>query len=186
MRGALQLSILASALGVLLLPGGCVFESKQVIVTYDIQPDSLQSGTTAPISAVQVDLNTVSAYRERSGEIRGVADAAFLGIMHNTTPTFTRIEWWVTPDETHYTTPAQVRLNADLLWAGPELPSLARLALEWNKSAGNTDRQVMAALLPELSGDGRFTLYAIGSLTGTSYGFAAVNTSLVFVLETQP
>lgn len=176
-------ALLCGTVGVVLLVAGCVLDSKQVTVPYAMQPDSLVVSSTAPVVNCQVDLNRVGAYRSRKADITGVADVALLSDIRNNGLTFIRAEWWLTRDTTSYTTFAEVRANAVLLWRGPDIETRGTSSLDWNKSASRIESDALDDLLGEIRGDGAFTLYPIGAQTGTGFNFTVLDPTLVLVLD---
>jgi len=170
-----------------LVTAGCgVFDSEQVTLSYTVQPDSFVVATTQPLPSLQVDLSTLPEYAARKSEIRGLADLAILGHVRNNGLTFIKPEYWFTPGPTAYTNATQVRLNGKMLWAGPELAAApASFDLDWNKSAGLVDRDSFQSLLEEIQGDGAFTLYVIGAITGTNYNFLMEDPALVMIVDTK-
>jgi len=167
---------------------GCgVFDSQQTTLSFAVQPDSFVVATTQPLPSLQVDLTTLTEYTSIKSTIRGLSDLAILGHVRNNGLTFIRPEYWFTPSPTTYVNATQVRLNGTMLWAGPELAaSPASAELEWNKSAGLVHREAFEPLLAEIQGDGSFTLYVIGAITGTNYNFLMQDARLVMVLDTEP
>jgi len=167
---------------------GCgVFDSKQVTLSVAVQPDSFVVATTQPLPSLPVDLTTLPEYNSIRSSIRGLSDLAILGRVRNNGLTFIRPEYWFTPGPTAFVNATQVRLNGTMLWAGPELAaSPASAEFDWNKSAGLVHRDAFDAFFAEIQGDGAFTLYVIGAITGTNYTFLMQDPRLVMVLDTEP
>jgi hypothetical protein len=172
-------------IAVMAIASGCIVDSKRQTISYTVQPDSLiVASSTFPVVPCHVDLNEVAAYRQLAPKIRGLTDVALLGTVKNTLATNCRLEWWITPDSTSFTTAQQVRAAGSLLWVGSDVPAKTTLVLDWNKSAGHTDQLTFGALLRELNGDGAFTLYALGSDTGSSFRFTMLGPVLVLIVDT--
>jgi hypothetical protein len=166
-----------------LVASGCMLDSKRVTVSQDLQPDSLSVGSSSAIVGCPVDLNQSAAYRSHKSETQGLADVALVGEIRNTLPTFARPEWWITADATTFTSALDVRNNAVRLWSGGQITPLSTLQIDWNKSAGHIEAAGLEVLRREVQGDGIFTLYAIGALTGTSFRFSVLDAALVLVLD---
>lgn len=162
---------------------GCMLDAKRLTVSFTMQPDSLSIGSSTTLVGCAVDLNQETNYAENKAEIQGLADVALLGRIQNTLPTFASAEWWITPDATAHTTALAVRANATRLWVGGSISPLGAVQIDWNKSAGHVEPVGLEVLRREVQGDGAFTLYALGTITGTSFRFTVYDPVLVLILD---
>jgi len=182
-RAHLVLSCLALALA----SGACNLASRTVIAESEGPAAMNVAGTLAGSTAIgraQVDLNQVAVYRNTKSGLQAVADIALLGSIKNNGLTIVRPEFFVTADTTSFTNPALVRTNGVRLWGPIDVLPSALVALDWNKSAalvGAGGREVVAR---ETTGDGRFTIYALGVVTGTSWNFTVQDFRTILILET--
>jgi len=171
------------ALGLGLAIPGCILTSAQIEISFDL-PDATGITTTG-LASQWIDLNTESEYTDNKDKIADVIDLSVLGRITNNDTNPLKVELWMTPDSTAYTT--EVLLKADpkvvKLWgplsvaAGPGAIHL----IDWNESATLFQSAGKTVLINETKGDGKFTVYAIGS-TGT-YDFSITKGALVLVLD---
>jgi len=178
-----------SSMTLALLAGGCNLSSRTVIAEFAGPAVMDVTGTLAGSTAIgraEVDLNQVAVYRNTKSGLQAVSDFALLGSIKNNGLTIVRPEFYVTADSTAFTNAAFVRANGVPLWGPIDIVPGGSVALDWNKSAalvGPRGREVIAR---ETAGDGRFTIYALGVVTGTSYNFTVQDFRAVLILETDP
>ena len=155
LRTAVPLLALAA-----LAAAGCFLLSGQFVVNYAL-PDPLHvlSGTT--LTAVDVDLNTISEYTDHKDDLKRVDDVALIGDFHNNAGSSVNIQAWLVPAGTLNLTPSQVTANGVLLWGPLTVAGNATQHVDWNRSAQLfKGRQT---LIDEVKGDGRFSLYVLAS-----------------------
>ncbi len=178
LRYALPLLALAG-----LLSSGCILTSAQIMATYDL-PDPFEVTNTLALNHIDVDLNTISDYADNKDKLKDVVDLAILGKFENRTgsPAGT-LTVYMTPTFTTHTTIGQVTgdPSAVKIWGPFALPAgSSTTGITWDDSAAlfGAGKQ---ALIDEVKGDGKFSLYAIAS-TGT-YDIEIKNGALVVVLD---
>lgn len=182
-RAHFVLSCLALALAAF----GCNIASRTVIAEFPgpaaMNVAGTMQGSTA-IGRVDVDLNQVAVYRNTKSGLQSVVDMALLGSIKNNGLTFVKSEFYVTADSTAFTSPAIVRGSAVPLWGPIEVVPSGLVALDWNKSAALVGARGRELIARETAGDGRFTIYALGVFTGTSWNFTVQDFRAVLILET--
>jgi hypothetical protein len=155
-----------------LLSSGCVLTSAQVLASFAL-PSPL---TVSGLAGVPVDLNTVGEYRKHRDKLDGVADLAILGRFTNWLATETGVLVYVVPDETRplYLSTSELLADptASRVWGPFTLPagsSATTIAGDQSAALFGAGR---AALVNEIEGDGKFTLYfvAAASLTAEPSG----------------
>jgi hypothetical protein len=167
-----------------LLSSGCVLTSAQVLATYDL-PDPLVVQSGATLSRVDVDLSTVAAYREHKDQLKGVADLALLGRFTNLagSPAL-GLRMYITRDLTTLPDAAaltQAGSPAIPVWGPFDLPAgESTTAISWDQSAG-LFKTGKGPLIEEIKGDGKFSLYLVGS-TGT-FDVKVENGAIVVVID---
>jgi len=169
-------------LAVLLLAatGGCLLTTGQVLVSYDLPSPIHVSGPNALV-AVQVDLNSVSAYRDHKDGLEDLADLALLGAMtNNAMGDPIDIEVWMTRDATNLVDATQVQAQGIPLWGPQRVVRGETRRPSWDDSADNVTAEGRQALLEETKGDGVFTLYFLDRTS--SYDFTVSEGVLVLVL----
>jgi hypothetical protein len=165
-------------LGVALVAAGCVVTSGQFRISFDLGTVPVGSPTT--VVGKDVDLNSISTYKDHKGNLDALADLALLGDVTNNSSSAVDVEAWMTTDQTSYTTDAQVRTGTRI-WGPLHLDPSETKRIDWGQSAGLFDDAGVTTLLGELKGDGIFTIYLVG--TGTSYNFTLQNGVLVLTLD---
>ena len=167
-------------LGVLPLVG-CLL-SGQFVVAFDLQ-DPIDIPSPAAVIPIPIDLNTESVYNDHKQDISGIVDAALLGEIENVGPSTIDVEFVMTPESTNYTTANQVRSDpaAVRVWGPFQLEPGQRRSIGWDQSAKLfSGRQ---ALIGEIKGDGKFTLYALGPQGATAYEFIIHKGVLVVTID---
>jgi hypothetical protein len=139
---------------------GCILISGQILVTYDL-PDMSLGGQLATVP-VQVDLNTVSDYRNHKGNLKGLADEALVGLIQNRNSTSLTVEVWITPQETSFQSSDFVTANGILAWGPLTLAPGESRRLTWDASAALITKPGRAAIEGEVRGDGKLTVYVVG------------------------
>ena len=171
-----------------LAAGGCILSSNTVIAQFQGPVAMDVAGTPAGstvIGVAQVDLNLNDVYRSAKGGLQGVADVALLGSIKNNGLTVVRPEFYVTANTTAFTNAAEVRSNGKQLWGPINVEPSSLVQLDWNKSAALVVKPGRNLVAREAAGDGRFTIYALGVVTGmTSYDFTVQDFHCILVLET--
>src|SRR5262245_38015209 len=171
LRRAVPLVALAA-----LAAGGCMLTSGQFVVTYDL-PTPLDVTSTA-LNGTDVDLNTISEYRDHKDELKRVEDLALVGDFTNRSATAANLEVWIVPDATlPPLTMSQVQQNGVRLWGPLAIAGNATEHVDWDRSAALfTGRQ---ALIDEVKGDGHFQLYVIANGT---FSLRVTNGTLIVVV----
>jgi len=156
--------ILPSLMLAALTASGCWLVSGQFTVSKNL-PDPLTIGGVSSLVSAQIDLTTESEYNDHKSDLKGLVDCALLGTFTNTLTSALSVEVWLTPALTNYTT--ETALNADntrvKVWGAFNLAGSANKKIGWDESAKLFSKAGKAALLSEVKGDGKFTLYAKGA-----------------------
>lgn len=146
----LALAALASA--------GCLLISGQFVVHYAL-PTPLDVAAAATLTGVDVDLNTVGEYNDHKDKLKRVEDLALVGDFRNNAGTAADIEVWIVPGAALGLSLAQVQAQGTRLWGPLSVAAGATRSIDWDGSAALfKGRQ---ALISEIKGDGRFSLYVI-------------------------
>lgn len=164
-----------------LLAAGCILVSGQFIVSYDL-PDPVTISSPADVQRANVDLNTVSTYRDHKSDLKGLSDVAILGEFTNTGDVPVSVELWMTPALTDLGDAASVITapGAVKVWGPLRLAVDATTKITWDQSAA-LFQSGKTALLTEIKGDGVFTLYALGA--SGDYSFRIDHGVLVAVID---
>ncbi len=143
-----------------LAAAGCFLISGQFVVHYALpSPYTVVAGAT--LFGVDVDLNTVSEYKDHKSELKRVDDLAFIGNFRNNTGTAASVEAWIVPAATLGLTPAQLTSAGVRLWGPLNVAANATERVNWDRSAALfKGRQT---LIDEIKGDGRFSIYVIAN-----------------------
>lgn len=176
LRFALPLIALAG-----LLSSGCILTSAQIMATYDL-PNPFTVTSSSTLQHVDVDLNEIGDYADNKDKLKDVVDLAILGkFINNTGSPALGVTVYITKDITNYTTTSQVTTNGIKVWGPFNLPAGASTTtITWDGSAALFGSG-KSALIDEVKGDGKFSLYAVGT-TGT-YNIEIQNGALVVVLD---
>jgi hypothetical protein len=158
---------------------GCILISGQVLVTYDL-PDITVPSPLALVP-IQVDLNTVSDYNDHKSNLKGVADEALVGLIKNDKAAPLSVQVWITPEETSYLSAAQVTANGTLVWGPLNLAAGELRRVDWDASAALITQAGRAALEREVKGDGKFTVYVVG--TGADFGFTVTEGKFLAIIN---
>ena len=182
-RAGLGAALLLAALGA----SGCWLQSRQLTVALSL-PTPLRLDASQTIEGARIDLATQRGYNDHKGSIEGIADCAILGQFSNPNapdPSAGPVEVvvYMTPDYTDYTLAGEVTAdpNKVLVWGPLALAVGQSRRVGWDESAALVRPAGKAALLREAKGDGRFSLYAVGSSGG--YRFRVDQGALVLVLD---
>lgn len=175
-RFALPLIALAG-----LLSSGCILTSAQIMATYDL-PNPFTVTSTAALQHVDVDLNTIDDYADNKDKLEDVVDLAILGrFINNTGSPALGVSVYITKDITNYTTTTDVTTNGVKVWGPFNLPAgSSTTSITWDGSAALFGAG-KSVLIDEIKGDGKFSLYAVGT-TGT-YNIEIQKGALVVVLD---
>lgn len=156
--------ILPGLLLAALTASGCWLISGQFVVSKNL-PDPLTVGGVTFLVFAPIDLTTEGDYNDRKNDLKGLVDCALLGTFTNTGGNPLSVEVWLTPAPTTYT--SETQLNADntrvKVWGPFKLATGASRKIGWDESAALFTKAGKAALLSEVKGDGKFTLYAKGA-----------------------
>jgi len=161
----LRIGILSIALATL-TASGCPLISGQFLVKFDL-PTPLQVTVAGAVTRANVDLNTISEYKDHKKNMKDVADFALLGMFtNNTTPAAAiNLSLWITPGTTNYTTVSQVIADgtARQVWGPFPLAASQSKKIDWDDSAKLFTESGKQELLAEIKGDGTFTAYLVSS-----------------------
>ncbi len=146
-----------------LLSAGCVLTSAQVLASFAL-PSPF---TVADLVGVPVDLTTVSEYQKHKDKLEDVVDLAVLGRFTNEQSAPTGVLVYLQPDQTKplYLTSSQLLADptAVRLWGPYTLAAgAAGVPIAWDQSAALFGPG-RSALVNEIKGDGKFTLYFVAS-----------------------
>ncbi len=166
-----------------LMSSGCILTSAQIMATYDL-PNPFTVTNTVALQSIDVDLNTIGDYADNKDKLKDVADLALLGkFINNAGSPALGVTVYITPAFTTHADAAAVIADptAVKVWGPFNLPAGASTtAISWDGSAALFGAG-KSALINEIKGDGKFTLYAVGT-TGT-YNITIQNGALVLVLD---
>lgn len=161
----LRIGILSLALATL-TAAGCPLISGQFLVKFDM-PTPLQVTVAGNVTKADIDLNTISEYKDHKDNMKDVADFAVLGeFTNNTLPAGPiNLSLWITPGITSYTTVSQVIADASAhqVWGPFTLAAGESKKIGWDESAKLFTESGKKALLAEIKGDGSFTAYMLSS-----------------------
>lgn len=164
---------------VLCLPAlGCILTSGQVLTTFELGSFAVRN---AGMERINVDLNELSNYAERKGNLKGLADLAVLGEITNHANDAIDIVAYVTPEVTSDTSRTQVTENAVLAWGPFHVDGGATVRVDWDTSAALFSAAGRSTLLRETKGDGTFTVYIFAA--GDRYDFSVADGQLVVILD---
>lgn len=174
----------------LILPGlalaaltvsGCFITSGQIFAHYAL-PNPFTIAGANGYERVDVDLNTISNYKDHKDKLKDVSDIAVVGTFTNTAGTGGGVEIYITPDASAFTTPTEIVNNAQKLWGPGSIGATgSSVTIDWDESAELFNRAGKAMLLAEAKGDGNFTLYAIGT-PGTVNVIEVANGALILTI----
>lgn len=142
---------------------GCFITSAQVLVHYAL-PNPFTINGADGYEVINVDLNTVSDYKDHKDKLKNLSDFGLIGKFTNTAGPGGGVEVWISAGNPGFTTPAQIRGGATKLWGPGTIGATgATSTIGWNDSARLFSAAGKAILLHEAKGDGEFTLYTIGT-----------------------
>lgn len=158
LRRAVPLLALAA-----LAAAGCMLTSGQFVATYNL-PDPLRVNSEISFTGTDVDLNTISDYKDHKNDLKRVEDLSLVGNFTNNTATPAQVEVWIVPDASKLTlTPQELQANGTRLWGPLTVAGNATEKVDWDRSAALfVGRQ---ALIDEVKGDGHFALYVVANGT---------------------
>jgi len=178
----LRLMTTAALLAAGLLVNGCPLISGQFQIPLDL-PDPVDANSSSAIVGAQIDLNNENAYKDHKDNLKAIADIALLGKFANLGTGTVSVVVYMTPATTnHITTGA---LNADgtkkQVWGPFSVTAGSPVQIKWDDSAKLFDDAGKKAILDEVKGDGKFTLYAVSS--SGSYHIQITHGVLVVVID---
>jgi len=142
-----------------LTSAGCMLTSGQFVATYDL-PDPITVSQNFAAN-FDVDLNTVSDYKDHKNDIKRVEDVSLVGEFANGSASAAQIDVWLVADPS---LPVGPQPSGVRLWGPLTVAANSTEKVDWNHSAALfVGRQ---ALIDEVKGDGHFRLYM--SVTGAS------------------
>jgi hypothetical protein len=172
----------AAALALALVAGGCFITSAQVFVHYSLPNPFTIDSATDPFERVDVDLNEISDYADNKDKLKGLADGAIVGLFTNVAGPAGGVEVYITPGATSYTSNSEITAGAVKLWGPGTIGATgATHNVDWSESAKLFNAAGKAILINEVKGDGKFTLYTVGT-TGT-YHIKVDKGFIVLVLD---
>src|SRR5580765_3711496 len=178
----LRLMTTAALLAACLLVGGCPLVSGQFQIPLDL-PDPIDANSLTAIAGAQIDLNNESVYSDHKDNLKAIADIALLGKFANLGTGTVSVVVYMTPATTSYTT--TTALNADgtkkQVWGPFSVTAGSPVQIKWDDSAKLFSDAGKKAILDEVKGDGKFTLYAVSS--SGSYHIQITHGVLVVVID---
>jgi hypothetical protein len=142
---------------------GCLLTSGQFLISVDLLDGSPVLVTNPGVVPLPVDLTTDKTYNDHKDKLKDIADVALLGELTNSGSGAATIDFYMTRDATTYTTASQVLADPTVVkvWGTLTAAPGETKHIDWDGSAGLfVGRQ---ELLQEVQGDGKFTLYGIGT-----------------------
>ena len=135
-----------------LTSAGCMLTSGQFVATYDL-PDPITVSQNFAAN-FDVDLNTVSDYKDHKNDIKRVEDVSLVGEFANGSASAAQIDVWLVADPS---LPVGPQPSGVRLWGPLTVAANSTEKVDWNHSAALfVGRQ---ALIDEVKGDGHFRLY---------------------------
>jgi hypothetical protein len=164
------------------LLAGCLLVSGQILIDFELDDTDV---TPNALTALGVNLNTISDYVDHKADLQGVVDMAVVGRLNNTGTADIGVVVWITPDVTAHATETALKADptAKQLWGPFAVASGGSIQVDWDASAGLFTDDGKALLLQEVKGDGIFTLYFLGD--AGSYSFEVRDGFLILVIDTQ-
>jgi len=166
MKEAPTMSTLRNAVPVLALAAlaaaGCFLVSGQFVVNYTL-PTPFTAAGAITLTGVSVDLNTVGEYSKHKGDLQRVDDVVLIGDFKNNTGSTASVETWLVPSGSTSLLATQLATNGVKLWGPLSIAAGATEHVDWNRSSTLfVGRQ---ALIDEIKGDGKFSLYIVANGT---------------------
>ncbi len=173
LRAAAPLGLLAA-----LAAAGCILVSGQFVVNY-VLPSPITFNSLGSFAGIPVDLNTIGDYSDHKSDLKRVDDLALIGDFHNNDVTrAVSVEAWIVPSGALNLTPANLSGSGSMLWGPLTIAANATASVDWNRSATLfVGRQ---ALIDEIKGDGKFSLYIRG--TGTTFDVTLSKGAVIAVI----
>ncbi|HTO89714.1 MAG TPA: hypothetical protein VMJ70_01160 [Candidatus Sulfotelmatobacter sp.] len=167
----IRIGILSVALATL-TAAGCPLISGQFLVKFNL-PTPIDVTVAGGVGSANVDLNTISEYKDHKDNVKDLADFAVLADITNTTspPAAIDVEVWITPTTTSYTTSAAVKgdASAKRVWGPFHLNAGQSATIDWDKSAALFTADGKNAIVTELKGDGIFTAYVLSNTSAATF-----------------
>ncbi|HYM80210.1 MAG TPA: hypothetical protein VEY91_02225 [Candidatus Limnocylindria bacterium] len=164
---------------------GCVLTSAQILASFDL-PNPFTIDATDNMERVTVDLNRISDYADNKDKLKGLSDFAVLGTFTNTLGPAGTVTVYIDAGTTNHANAQAVINNATKLWGpasiGAAGSATETVTLSWDDSAALLDAAGKQIVLDEAEGDGRFTIYTVGTPGGT-YNVRVDDGFLVLVLD---
>jgi hypothetical protein len=143
-----------------LAAAGCFLISGQFVVNYVLpSPFTVVAGGT--LHGEFVDLTTVGEYEDHKSELKRVDDLALIGEFTNNTVVASSVEVWIVPAGTLGLSLAGLQSAGVQLWGPLTIAANSTEKVNWNRSA--TLFKGRQALIDEIKGDGKFSLYVIAN-----------------------
>lgn len=182
----LRIALLSLALGALTVPG-CIITQANVLAEYDLpNPFTIGPSPAQPLLREVVDLNTIDEYTDHKDELEGLSDLAVVGRFTTVVGTGGDLELWITPDDTNYTTYAEVTANATKLWGAASIGEAGTpggtVVIGWDESAALFNKAGKDVLVNEVKGDGVFTAYIV-SAGATAQTFRVDDGAILLVIS---
>jgi hypothetical protein len=178
--------LLAAVVAMAFAVSGCVITSAQVFAHYDLPDPFTLDSSSKPFAREDVDLNTVSEYKDNKDKLKHLSDVAFGGRFRNLSGPAGSVEVWMTPGPTNYTSVSQIQTSAIKLWGPSSIgASVSEVTLKWDDSAKLFTTPGKQALIDEVKGDGQFTIYLFGTGfgTGNNYTIEVQKGTILLVLD---
>jgi hypothetical protein len=164
------------------LSAGCIILTGQLFMNFNLTNPFVIDSTTNAFQREVVDLNTVSDYTKNKDKLKGLSDVAVVGKFTNVAGPAGGVQVWMTADVTNYTTVNEITTNATELWGTANLgAAVSTLNIGWSESAKLFKPSGKALLVQEVKGDGKFTLYVIG--TAGTYNIKVDNGAILLVID---
>ncbi len=155
--------IYGMALLVLIFIAGCV-ASGTLILVYDI--DSFISSSTS-IQVTEVDLTDNSDYNDHKDKIKSIDQVAVVGTLENLEFADNQAEVWLS-DVGTYSSPAEVRANATIVFSSPVILAGDTLFIDWSDALSYIQN---LQTLKDAADNGHFYLYGLAENSPFSVRF---------------
>ena len=142
---------------------GCFITSGQVLVHYAL-PNPFTIDGADGRELIAVDLNDISEYKDHKDKLKNLSDFAVIGKFTNESGPGGGVEVWISAGSTTYATAPEVRASATKLWGPGRIGGTGSVkTIGWDDSAALFTAAGKKILITEAKGDGKFTLYTIGT-----------------------
>jgi hypothetical protein len=162
---------------------GCFVTSAQVFVHYAL-PNPVTIENADDFEVIPVDLSTISAYQEHKDKLKNISDFGLIGTFTNVSGPGGGVEVYISAAGPIYGSADEIRAHATKLWGPGTIGATGSVrTIGWDDSAALFGAAGKAILLNEAKGDGKFTLYTIGTPESASNEIRVDKGFLILVID---